>query len=423
MWKKINLIYKKMKKILFSLLVLAGVTATAQVKVGNNPTTLATDANFQVEGTTTANQFVVLKNGNVGIGITAPNTSSLLEVSSTTQGFLPPRMTTAQRNAIASPAKGLIVYDTDLDCLMVNKGTPATPAWECIGGRWTTADLAPITSTGSSTLISGTSIKTVMSFNTNAFQTVTAPPGATTMLVKVWGAGGGKGADDVSIGGNGGGGAFSTVSTSISGGTNFFVFVANNGTAGANGTSSGSGAGGWGLCSGGAGGASGATGGSGGGAGGGGSSAVTFTSGISIAVAAGGGGGAGAGSNGVSGGSSGGGGGQAGFTRTSSLPGGGAGANGTCTGGTGQSAGGGDGPGAGGGGGGHTAGGAGGTAVPAIDQMAGGGGGGNSLGTVTVGAADVPGNSSDTDRISNAGNGQTNSGAAGKGLVVIYWSK
>jgi hypothetical protein len=61
-----------MKKLILTALVITGLTATAQVKVGSNPTTLATNANFQVEGTTTAEQFVVLKNGNVGIGTTAP---------------------------------------------------------------------------------------------------------------------------------------------------------------------------------------------------------------------------------------------------------------------------------------------------------------------------------------------------------------
>ena len=50
---------------------------------------------------------------NVGIGTTAPNASAQLDVSSTNSGFLPPRMTYAQRNAIVNPAAGLIVYCTD----------------------------------------------------------------------------------------------------------------------------------------------------------------------------------------------------------------------------------------------------------------------------------------------------------------------
>jgi hypothetical protein len=41
------------------------------------------------------------------------NESALLEVNSVTRGFLPPRMTKAQRNAIGSPANGLIIYQTD----------------------------------------------------------------------------------------------------------------------------------------------------------------------------------------------------------------------------------------------------------------------------------------------------------------------
>lgn len=55
-----------------------------------------------------------LADAQIGIGTTTPNASSVLDVTSTTQGMLTPRMTTVQRNAIATPADGLIVYDTDL---------------------------------------------------------------------------------------------------------------------------------------------------------------------------------------------------------------------------------------------------------------------------------------------------------------------
>lgn len=49
----------------------------------------------------------------VGVGTNSPNSSAQLEVSSTSKGFLPPRMTMVQRDAISSPATGLIIYQTD----------------------------------------------------------------------------------------------------------------------------------------------------------------------------------------------------------------------------------------------------------------------------------------------------------------------
>ncbi|MBK6966766.1 MAG: hypothetical protein IPH20_23420 [Bacteroidales bacterium] len=65
----------------------------------------------------------VLPDGNVGIATTTPDPSALLDVSSTTKGFLPPRITTAQRNAIAAPAEGLVIYNTSEKALNVYDGT------------------------------------------------------------------------------------------------------------------------------------------------------------------------------------------------------------------------------------------------------------------------------------------------------------
>ena len=55
------------------------------------------------------------------------NASAVLEVTSTIKGFLPPRMTTAQRDAIGTPAAGLIIYNTTTAKLNVY-----TTAWEQI---------------------------------------------------------------------------------------------------------------------------------------------------------------------------------------------------------------------------------------------------------------------------------------------------
>ena len=57
------------------------------------------------------------------IGSGTTQNSSMIQMNSTTQGFLPPRMTTTQKNAIASPATGLMVYDTTLNVITYYNGT------------------------------------------------------------------------------------------------------------------------------------------------------------------------------------------------------------------------------------------------------------------------------------------------------------
>jgi trimeric autotransporter adhesin len=90
-----------MKKFLLILLIMATITVSAQVKIGNNVTTI--------------------------------DPSSLFELESTTQGLLIPRMTTAQITAIASPATGMQVFNSTTNCLQINEGTPGTPTWNCVG--------------------------------------------------------------------------------------------------------------------------------------------------------------------------------------------------------------------------------------------------------------------------------------------------
>ena len=53
----------------------------------------------------------------VGIGTENPEPSSALDISSTKQGFLAPRMTSTERMSISSPATGLLVYDTVTESL------------------------------------------------------------------------------------------------------------------------------------------------------------------------------------------------------------------------------------------------------------------------------------------------------------------
>jgi hypothetical protein len=62
-------------------------------------------------------------NGSLGVGTTAPSSRSILDLASTTRGFLPPRMTTAQRDAITSVPAGLEVYDTTTNKTSINNGS------------------------------------------------------------------------------------------------------------------------------------------------------------------------------------------------------------------------------------------------------------------------------------------------------------
>jgi len=65
---------------------------------------------------TTASGNITTAAGSAGIGTASPNAVAALEMVSTTKGFLPPRMTTAQRTAITG-VPGLMVFDTDLGVL------------------------------------------------------------------------------------------------------------------------------------------------------------------------------------------------------------------------------------------------------------------------------------------------------------------
>ena len=60
-----------------------------------------------------------INGGRIGIGTNSPNSNAALEISSTNQGFLPPRLTTAQRDAIPAATKpaGLMVYNTTTNCM------------------------------------------------------------------------------------------------------------------------------------------------------------------------------------------------------------------------------------------------------------------------------------------------------------------
>jgi hypothetical protein len=92
---------------------------------------------------------------NVSINSTGnmPDTSAMLDISSSTKGFLMPRMTSVQRDAIILPATGLTIFNLTLVAFQVNTGTPLIPAWSTLNSGFTAGNF---TETGSGVLtISG----------------------------------------------------------------------------------------------------------------------------------------------------------------------------------------------------------------------------------------------------------------------------
>ncbi|MEP7142745.1 MAG: tail fiber domain-containing protein [Ferruginibacter sp.] len=94
---------------------------------------------------------------NIAINATGsmPDTSAMLDVSSTIKGFLAPRMNTKEQNAIPLPAIGLLVYNTDDNMFNVYTGTATKSAWTNLatgsGGTvssFTAGSLSPLFSTG-----------------------------------------------------------------------------------------------------------------------------------------------------------------------------------------------------------------------------------------------------------------------------------
>jgi trimeric autotransporter adhesin len=87
--------------------------------------------------------FIANAQNNIGINNPSPDASSVLDLTSTTQGFLAPRMLSAQRLLIPAPATGLLVYDLSLNRFMFYNGgawnglLTGTTGWETTGNTGT----------------------------------------------------------------------------------------------------------------------------------------------------------------------------------------------------------------------------------------------------------------------------------------------
>ena len=97
---------------------------------------------------------------NVGIGTATPHNSAILDVSSSGKGVMIPRMSSAQRKAITSPARSLMVFDTDKGCFYYFDGLVWVPMLfsaneEIPTIKWEPADGMPGAKFGRAVCISG----------------------------------------------------------------------------------------------------------------------------------------------------------------------------------------------------------------------------------------------------------------------------
>lgn len=116
--------------------------ATGTLRIGYSNTTGSTSMTA-----TPTNVAAMSATGQLGLGGDAVATAKL-ELVSTTQGFLPPRMTTTQRDAITSPATGLEIYNTTTNVPNFYNGT----AWTAVGGGGGgTPNLDDVTTAGNTT--------------------------------------------------------------------------------------------------------------------------------------------------------------------------------------------------------------------------------------------------------------------------------
>ena len=92
----------------YKLHVAGSIDATA-ISINGSPVATSKDTYWSTAGS----GAIQYSGGNVGVGTATPAASAALDVSATDKGILIPRLTLAQRDAVAAPATGLLIYQTD----------------------------------------------------------------------------------------------------------------------------------------------------------------------------------------------------------------------------------------------------------------------------------------------------------------------
>jgi hypothetical protein len=149
----------------------------------------------------------------------SPDSSAMLDVQSNSKGILIPKMTITEREAIVSPANGLMIYQTNFNPgFYYNAGTPLTPIWIKVGSE----------NTGKGSYI----------YQAGGTYTLTVPNGVTVMEFEATSGGGGGGGGQIfnssfcGVGDGGGGAGFCSGMLKVNPGDGISIVVGAGGTAG-----------------------------------------------------------------------------------------------------------------------------------------------------------------------------------------------
>lgn len=126
----------------------SGTQGIARI-LNNSASTSGTVLLIQANNASTDNVLTYTASNQLALGIATPNASAILDVSSTTKGFAPPRMSTIQKLAISSPIEGLMAYDLTLHAPYYYNGT----LWTAMSGGGGSSSLSGLTAaTGTNTI-------------------------------------------------------------------------------------------------------------------------------------------------------------------------------------------------------------------------------------------------------------------------------
>ena len=136
--------------------------ATAKVDITGSGSTSGSSA-LLIEKSDGTDYLLARNDGKVSIGHSSPDASAVLDVASTTAGLLVPRMSTTERDAITSPANGLVIYNTTTNKI----NTRENGAWIAYGTGSGSGDILNGGNTTGATVVVGTNDANALSLETN----------------------------------------------------------------------------------------------------------------------------------------------------------------------------------------------------------------------------------------------------------------